>query len=144
MNSTGVEQPSGCDNTTAILLMAHGSRHAGANDDLRRLADRLAASGDYPIVEASFLELAEPDIIAGGGRCADRGATRVLMVPYFLAAGMHQLRDLTAARDDLARRHPEVEFRLGKPLGPHPLLDELVKERIREADIGVDSGRGPG
>lgn len=119
---------------TAILLIAHGSRHAPANDDLHQLADRIAAQGGYPIVEPSFLELAEPDIAAGGRRCVERGATRVLLIPYFLSAGVHLLRDLTAARDQLRSRHPEVEFRLGAPLGPDPLLDRLVAARIRAID----------
>jgi sirohydrochlorin ferrochelatase len=119
---------------TAILLIAHGSREQPANDDLRTLATRLSATGQYPIVQASFLELAEPTLIAGGDRCVELGATRVLMVPYFLSEGVHLRRDLTAARDELNRRHPGVEFRLGAPLGPHILLDQLVVERIRELD----------
>jgi len=124
-------------NRTAVLLIAHGSREPSANDDLLGLAARLAASGTYPIVEACFLELAEPDIRAGGDRCVARGATRVLLVPYFLSAGVHLRRDLTAARDGLSRRHPHVEFRLGAPLGPHFLLDQLVETRIRELDINA-------
>jgi sirohydrochlorin ferrochelatase len=120
------------DPSTAILLIAHGSRHEAANDDLRELARRLSASGRHAIVEACFLELAEPDIPTGGARCAARGASRVLMIPYFLSAGVHLARDLTAARDALATTHPGVEFVLGAPLGPHPLLDELVEFRIGE------------
>lgn len=119
---------------TAVLLIAHGSRHAPANDDLHQLAARFAASGTHPIVEPAFLELAEPDIATGGARCVGRGATRVLMVPYFLSAGVHLLRDLTAARDGLRRDYPEVEFRLGPALGPHPLLDALVAARIHQID----------
>lgn len=122
------------DETTAVLLIAHGSRHGPANDDLHQLAARFADRGDYPIVEPCFLELAEPEIATGGDRCVARGATRVLMIPYFLSAGVHLLRDLTAARDALRRRHPGVEFRLGPALGPHPLLDELVTARIRQTD----------
>jgi sirohydrochlorin ferrochelatase len=118
---------------TAVLLIAHGSRHAPANEDLRQVAARLTAQGDYPIVEASFLELAEPGIIAGGDRCVVGGASLVLMVPYFLSAGVHLIRDLTAAREELAARHPDVAFRLGPALGPHRLLDELVAVRVREA-----------
>jgi sirohydrochlorin ferrochelatase len=118
--------------STAILLIAHGSREPAANEDLVQLAARLAAAGTYRIVEACFLELNEPDISAGGDRCVARGATRVLMIPYFLSAGVHLRRDLTAARDELSRRHPGVEFRLGPPLGPHPLLDQLVETRIRD------------
>src|SRR5439155_7230631 len=114
--------PTPSSQRTAVLLIAHGSREPSANDDLRALAARLAAAGEYPIVEACFLELAEPDIPTGGDRCVARGATRVLMIPYFLSAGVHLRRDLTAAREELSRRHPHVEFRLGSPLGPHPLL----------------------
>lgn len=128
--------PTSLSATTAVLLIAHGSREPSANDDLRELAARLAASGRFPIVEACFLELAGPDIASGGDRCVARGATRVLMVPYFLSAGVHLRRDLTAARDELARRFPRVAFRLGSPLGPHPLLDDLVAARVRELATG--------
>ena len=124
--------------TVAVLLIAHGSRHEQANDDLHQLAARFASRGDYSIVEPSFLELAEPDITAGGARCVERGATRVLMVPYFLSAGVHLLRDLTAARDNLQIRHPHVDFRLGPALGPHPLLEALVTERIRRLEASED------
>lgn len=120
--------------TTAILLIAHGSRHEPANDDLRRMAVAMSEDGAYPIVEAAFLELAEPDIPAGGATCVARGAGRVLMMPYFLAAGVHLVRDLTAARDRLAADHPGVEFVLGASLGPHPLLQQLVEERVRELE----------
>jgi sirohydrochlorin ferrochelatase len=117
----------------AVLLIAHGSRHAAANDDLHQLASRLSERGPFSVVEASFLELAGPDIVTGGDRCVARGAACVLMVPYLLSAGVHLLRDLTAARDELQRRHRGVAFRLGGALGPHPLLDELVALRALEA-----------
>lgn len=125
--------------TTAVLLIAHGSRHAPANDDLRRMAEHLAEAATHPIVEPAFLELAHPDIAAAGARCVELGATRVLMIPYFLAAGVHLLRDLTAARDALMAAHPGVDFRLGPPLGPDPLLERLVAERIDQLDA-AESG----
>ena len=135
------KMPMSTEGRTAVLLIAHGSRHPAANDDLHRLAARLAERGEYPIVEPSFLELAEPDIQAGGDRCVARGATRVLMVPYFLSAGVHLLRDLAAARETLGLRHPGVTFRLGQALGPDPLLDRLVAERIAQLD--ADGGDTP-
>jgi len=122
---------------SAVLLIAHGSRRESANADLRELAGRLAAQGRWRIVVPSFLELAEPDVTAGAALCIAAGATRVLMVPYFLSAGVHLLRDLTAARDDLRARHPGATFVLGPPLGPHPLLDRLVLARVEELAEGV-------
>jgi len=117
---------------TALLLIAHGSRQAEANDDLRHVAAELERRG-RAIVEASFLELAEPDIAAGGRRCVARGAARVVLVPYFLSAGVHVRRDLAEARRTLAEMHPAVEFVLAEPLGRHPALLDVVEERVRQA-----------
>jgi sirohydrochlorin ferrochelatase len=120
--------------STALLLIAHGSRQAEANADLHHLAAELRGRG-WAVVEASFLELAEPDIDEGGRRCVAQGATRVVLLPYFLSAGIHVHRDLTAARERLAGRFPAVEFRLAEPLGRHPLLLDVVEERVREAGV---------
>jgi sirohydrochlorin ferrochelatase len=117
--------------TTALLLIAHGSREETANADLHHLAAELRRRGEFTIVEASFLELAEPDIDAAAAKCVEQGVARVVLVPYFLSAGRHVRRDLTAARDRLAARYPRVEFRLAEPLGRHPLLLEVVAERAR-------------
>jgi sirohydrochlorin ferrochelatase len=117
---------------TALLLIAHGSREPEANADLHHVADALRRRG-HLIVGASFLELAEPDIEEGGCRCVAEGAGRVVLLPYFLSAGVHVRRDLTQARARLSARFPEVEFRLAEPLGRHPLLLEVVVERAREA-----------
>lgn len=118
---------------TALLLIAHGSRVAEANADLEHLAAVLRDRGEFAVVQPSYLELCEPGIVAGGGLCVAAGANRVVMLPYFLSAGSHVREDLTAARDELAKRHPKVEFVLAEPLGRHPLLAEVVAERAREA-----------
>jgi sirohydrochlorin ferrochelatase len=117
---------------TALLLIAHGSRQPEANADLRHLADELGQRG-FAIVVASFLELAEPGIEEAGARCVELGASRVVMAPYFLSAGTHVRRDLTEARAKLSARFAAVEFRLAEPLGRHPLLAEVVLDRVREA-----------
>jgi sirohydrochlorin ferrochelatase len=117
---------------TALLLIAHGSREAEANADLLHVAEGLRRRGQE-LVLCSFLEFAEPDIDEGGRRCVEGGAGRVVLVPYFLSAGVHVRRDLAEARQRLAARFPGVEFRLAEPLGRHPLLLDVVAERAREA-----------
>jgi sirohydrochlorin ferrochelatase len=118
---------------TALLLIAHGSRHPDANEDLDHVAAGLRERG-FAIVEPSYLELAAPSIDDAAAQCVERGAGLVILVPYFLSAGIHVLCDLTAARDRLAIRFPEVEFRLAEPLGRHPLLLDVVAARVREAE----------
>ncbi len=118
--------------STALLLIAHGSRQAEANADLHHVADELRNRG-HGIVVASFLELAQPNIENGGARCVEEGAKQVVLVPYFLSAGMHVRHDLSEARDKLQVQFPAVEFRLADPLGQHPLLTEIILERVRQA-----------
>jgi sirohydrochlorin ferrochelatase len=123
---------------TALLLIAHGSRQEEANADLHFLAAGLRARG-HSLVEVSFLELAEPGIEKAGLRCVEQGARQVILVPYFLSAGVHVRRDLAEARAKLAEQCPHVEFHLAEPLGRHPLLLDVVVQRVREAGGPVGS-----
>jgi sirohydrochlorin ferrochelatase len=118
---------------TALLLIAHGSRQDEANADLHHVVAEMRRRGGYDPIEASFLELAEPGIDEGGARCVAAGAERVVLLPFFLSAGVHVRRDLTEARRRLAARFPQVDFRLAEPLGPHPLLIEIVAQRASQA-----------
>ena len=117
---------------TAALLIAHGSRRAAANEDLVHLAEVLRQRNDYPIVEVAYLELVSPTIAEGIATCVNRRADRVLLLPYFLSAGDHVVRDLEHARQEGLQRFPHVEFTLCPPLGRHPLLVDVVGQRLRE------------
>jgi sirohydrochlorin ferrochelatase len=119
---------------TALLLIAHGSREENANADLYHLVEQLGKLTPYAIVEAAFLELVQPDIDQGAEQCVARGAERVVLIPYFLSAGIHVTRDLTQACRRLSARYPQVAFRLAEPLGRHPLLLQVVLERAHQAE----------
>ena len=105
---------------TALLLIAHGSREPDANADLYHTVAEMRRRGPYAIVEPAFLELAEPNGDEAGRRCVEQGAERVVILPYFLSAGVHVRRDLTDIRARLAAQFPQVVFTLAEPLGRHP------------------------
>ena len=128
--------------TTALVLIAHGSRHELANDDLHDLARRLRSSGRYAIVAPAFLELTEPTIRQAAENCVQQGANRIILLPYFLSAGVHVQRDLQAHRDELARAYPRGTVVLAEPLGRHPLLLDIVLQRAREAEDALDAQSG--
>jgi sirohydrochlorin ferrochelatase len=121
-----------CQPQTALLLIAHGSRNSGANDDLRYVAEQMSQRKLVEIVETGYLELATPTIAEAAQKCVFAGARCVLMVPYFLSAGVHVRQDLAAMRQRLAQKFWHVEFRLGEPLGRHPLLLDIVADRVVE------------
>src|SRR5437660_672329 len=58
-----------------------------------------------------------------------------VIFPLDLSAGVHVRRDLTEARRVLSEKFPQVSFALAEPLGPHPLLLEVVLERARKAQL---------
>jgi len=118
--------------TTAVLLIAHGSRRGEANHDLVIVADRLREQSEYEIIVPSYLELAEPSIPDGARLCVDTGADHVLMMPYFLSAGSHVTRDLERFRNEAAAEFESVKFDLCPPLGLHPLMLEIIKSRLQE------------
>ena len=118
----------------AVLLIAHGSRRPEANHDLVQLAELLIARHHYKIVELSYLELATPTILEGGRVCVARGASKVLMLPYFLSAGVHVVTDLKEFQQQLTDEFPQVEFILCPHLGLHPLMADIVVARLQEGD----------
>jgi sirohydrochlorin ferrochelatase len=119
---------------TALLLIAHGSRQEDANADLLYAAAGLRGRPDCELVEAAYLEIAEPTIDEAARRCVAAGADRVTLLPYFLSAGVHVSRDLQAARQRLTARHPAVRFSLAEPIGRHPLLLDILRQRADEAE----------
>lgn len=117
---------------TALLILAHGSRIPEANDAVREIAAMVRERGGYPLVEVAFREMHHPDITGGIDRCVEQGARRILIVPYFLFMGAHVRHDLPEEVAEAARRHPGVEIAFAPHLGVHPLLAEVVMERIKE------------
>ena len=117
----------------ALLLVAHGSRQEEANADLYHVVAEMKLLGQFEIMEAAFLEFAEPNIEEGGRRCVALGAEQVVLMPYFLSSGVHFRRDLVSICNRLADLFPHVNFRLAEPLGRHPLLLQVVAERAAEA-----------
>lgn len=117
---------------TAILLMGHGSRVPEANRVLNEIAELVRRQTGCAIVEVAFREMHAPNIQQGIDACVAQGARRVLLYPYFLFAGAHVLQDLPEEMEAAAVRHPGLEMVLGKPLGVHPKLAEVVCERLDE------------
>jgi len=103
----------------ALLVVAHGSRREASNEEVRRLCRRMAEmeEGDFGLVQAAFLELAEPSIPDGIGKCVAAGASEVVVLPYFLSAGRHVSEDIPALVEQARRSHPGTAIRMAPYLG---------------------------
>lgn len=114
--------------STHLLIIAHGSRREASNDEVRRLAARvrdLRVPGiDH--VEVAFLELAEPSIAEGLKCCVAQGATEIVVLPYFLAAGTHVAQDIPDWLSAFAQAHPQVRIHLAPHLGASDALPQAI------------------
>lgn len=117
---------------TGLIVFAHGSRIESANEAVRDIAARLAATrGD--LVEAAFLELGTPDLPGAAARLVARGVQSIVVIPYFLTLGTHMQRDLPRLAKDASVRNGNVEIQVTSPLDGHPALLEALLDRASEA-----------
>jgi len=114
----------------ALLLIAHGSRREASNQEVRELAKRLEQmiEGQFDLVEPAFLELAEPDIRSGIGRCVQAGARHVTAVPYLLSAGRHVAKDIPDELEVARLLYPDIRIVQTDYLGMHQGIAGLILE----------------
>ena len=112
-----------------LLLVDHGSRRAEANAQLEDMAGHVARLRPQDLVGCCHMEIAAPDIAAGFASLVERGATRIVLLPYLLGDGRHLSEDIPRLAGAAAARHPGVGFALGAALGPHDALARLLLER---------------
>jgi sirohydrochlorin cobaltochelatase len=123
---------------TFILVVGGGSSDLDSNSSVSKTARVLAELGDYAGVEVAYQRVTHPTTAEGIERCARLGARQIVMVPYLLFTGIiHQKTDRAARESGAALKLPVIH---ADPLGPdHPLLLEVVAQRLREARDGVSA-----
>ena len=111
-----------------MLVVAHGSRNAAANQEIEHLARRVQdlCNGEFAAVVPAFLEFAEPGIQQGVARCIGLGASEIVVVPYFLAAGNHVKRDIPGEIACARAGHPDISIELAPYVGGSDAMAELV------------------
>jgi sirohydrochlorin ferrochelatase len=111
----------------AFLLVDHGSRAPEANESLVAVAELVRARvGEGVVVAHAHMEIAAPTVPEAIAALVEKGAKEVVVVPYFLSPGRHSREDIPRLVGDATAAHRGVLFVVAEPLGPHPLLAELV------------------
>ena len=122
----------------AIILIGHGSRAAGADDDMERIAGRLRAAADGEIVDLCRMAGHGTSFGEAFERCVLQGAKTVIVIPYFLHFGVHLRQDIPEMLREAVAKHPEVRLVLGRHLGYDDALVALVESRIAESEALCD------
>lgn len=132
-----------------LMLVGHGTVDVTGVAEFVAFTDRvrrLLAAEDVD-VDGGFIELSQPTVHEAWGALSGRGHTRMAAVPMVLAAAGHAKGDIPAALQREVVREPGTGFVLGRPLGPHPTLLEILAERVAAVAPAEDTavllvGRG--
>ncbi|MCU0580661.1 MAG: CbiX/SirB N-terminal domain-containing protein [Desulfobacterota bacterium] len=122
----------------AIILLGHGSRVPEAGQGMARVAERLKEKYDYPLVEVCFMSRLGPHFPETLAQCVRQGASRVVVIPYFLHTGLHILLDIPEMMQEEAEKYPQVEIVFGRSLGFDESLVDLVNHCIRSSEGCAD------
>jgi sirohydrochlorin ferrochelatase len=130
--------------TDAIIIVDHGSRLAESNAMLEEVAAQFAKrfAEKYSIVEPAHMEIAEPSIATAYAKCVKRGASRVIVCPFFLGPGKHWTHDIPRLTAEAAQRFPQTTFRVTHPLGIDELILDLLHKRVTEGEDETGENRG--
>jgi len=112
----------------ALVLIAHGSRRQASNTEVTNLVSGLKQTGRdrYQIIEAGFLEIATPSIPEAVESCIEYGATSVVIVPYFLAAGRHVTEDIPRIVKLITEQHRGVNIHVAEHIGVAGSMNQLI------------------
>ncbi|MDB5357008.1 MAG: sirohydrochlorin ferrochelatase, chloroplastic-like [Phycisphaerales bacterium] len=115
----------------AIIIVDHGSTRDESNKMLEQLAALFAERfrAKYEIVEPAHMEIAEPSIATAYARCAQRGARRIVVVPFFLGPGKHWTQDIPRLTAEAAGQFPDTTYHVSPTLGIDDLILDLLDKR---------------
>ena len=112
------------------LIIGHGSRNPRSNGEFERFVKMYQVQHPNLRIRHAYLELAQPRLPQALDQAAHISNT-VCLLPLFLFASGHIKNDLPLAVADLSKRYPAVRWKIGRPLGTHPLLIDILVDRLR-------------
>jgi sirohydrochlorin ferrochelatase len=131
----------------AIIIVDHGSRREESNQMLEEVARLFGKrfTQKYDIVEPAHMEIAEPSIATAYARCIERGASRVVVCPFFLGPGKHWTSDIPHLTEEAAAKFPGTRYHVSMPLGVDDLILDLLDKRVQfcaKNELVCESCRG--
>ena len=90
------------------------------------------AVSSYDRIEGCFLELSQPDIPATLDSLVKDGATRIDVLPYFLAKGNHVERDIPNILQKVSEDHPEIQITTLSHIGAADNMVSLISNHAAQ------------
>lgn len=117
---------------TGILVLGHGSRSQEANESLVTICDMIKEQGEFTLVQPAYMEHCDPNLKQGVESLLEKGAKKILLMPFFLYRGIHLKEDIPNELAEIKEEYPDLEIVMTPHLGIDKRLAEIAVERIKE------------
>ena len=103
----------------ALLITAHGSRKQTSNAEVLDLVDAVGKMPEngFDRVTGAFIQYASPLFSAQVDVLAGKGASQIVVFPYFIAAGSHVRSDIPGLIEQARTKYPRIDFKLIPHIG---------------------------
>ena len=123
---------------SVLLAVAHGSRDPASQAGVRDLLARAATLRPGLRTADAYVDNASPSIRRALADLVADGVDDVVVLPLLLTPASHSKTDVAASVQAARLAHPRTRLRYGRPLGPHPVLVDVLDRRLREAGARPD------
>ncbi len=120
---------------TLLAVIGRGTSDSDANGNVCKLARMLWEGTGVGWAEVGYSGVAHPRVDAVLERAAKLGFRRIVVFPYFLFTGV-LVRRIFDQTDEVAARHPGIEFVKAGYLDSQPLVVDAFVERIEGIQRG--------
>ena len=115
-----------------LIIAAHGSRKKKSNLEVATLAERVSkkAKGSFEEVGHAFLQLADPLLEKKINELVKKGATKIVIFPFFIGSGNHILVDIPELVKKAQSAYPKVDFKLTRHLGKIEAIEDVIIHEV--------------
>jgi sirohydrochlorin cobaltochelatase len=120
---------------TLLMVVGRGTSDPDANSNIAKVARMLWEGMGFGWMEVCYSGVTFPLVAPGLEHAVKLGYRRIIVFPYFLFTGV-LVKRIYRITDQMAERHPGIEFLKARYLNDHPLVLDAFAERVQEILTG--------
>lgn len=122
-------------NNTILIIAAHGSRNKASAKQVAALCQKvenknISHTPKFDRVVHGFLQFSDPSLEGVIDQQAEQGAKKIVVFPFFIAAGSHILEDIPELVEKAGKKYPGIEFSITPHLGVMDSIEDLILEEV--------------
>jgi sirohydrochlorin cobaltochelatase len=123
---------------TLLCVIGRGASDPDANSNVMKVARMLWEGMGFGWAEVGYSGVTFPLVEPALEHCARMGYKRIVVFPYFLFTGI-LIRRIYDYTDQVAARHPDIEFVKASYLNDHPQVMDTFADRVVEILEGANN-----